>query len=193
MSIGDRVRIERVETLSDDWGVLKKTRLAWRRQDGHWQGQARETYDGGDGAAILLYDADRRTVVLVKQFRFPAYAKGHDDLLIEVPAGKLDDAAPEERIRAEAEEETGYAVRDVERIFEAYSTPGSVTEKLHYFVARYTPADRTGKGGGKADEGEEIEVLEVDIDDALAMIDAGAIQDAKTIILLQYAALRLFG
>lgn len=193
MSIGDRVRIERVETLSDDWGVLKKTRLAWRRADGEWQAQSRETYDAGDGAAILLYEPARRTVVLVKQFRFPAYVTGHDDLLIEVPAGKLDDAAPEERIRAEAEEETGYAVRDVERIFEAYSTPGSVTEKLHYFVARYTPADRTGKGGGKADEGEEIEVLEVDIDDALAMIDAGAIQDAKTIILLQYAALRLFG
>ncbi|MHB1304832.1 MAG: NUDIX domain-containing protein [Acidiphilium sp.] len=192
MSIADRVRIDGEEVLSDDWGVLKKTRLAWRRADGAWQAQSRETYDAGDGAAILLYDSARRTVVLVKQFRFPAYVTGHDDLLIEVPAGKLDDVAPEERIRAEAEEETGYVVRDVERIFEVFSSPGSITEKLHYFVARYTPSDRAGQGGGKADEGEEIEVLEVDIDAALAMIDAGAIQDAKTIILLQYAALRLF-
>ena len=192
MSVADRVRVEEVQLLSDNWYVLKKTRFSFRRSDGAWQVQTRETYDRGNGAVILLYDLDRRTVILVRQFRYPAYVNGHDDLLIEAPAGLLDDAGPEERIRAEVEEETGYKVDGVERIFEAFMSPGSVTEKLHFFIGRYQPSDRISDGGGEADEGEDIEVLELPFDQALAMIASGEIQDAKTIILLQYAALRLF-
>ncbi|RYF93960.1 MAG: NUDIX domain-containing protein [Caulobacteraceae bacterium] len=192
MSIADRVRIESVQTLSDDWYLLKKTRFSWRRNDGTWQSQSRETYDRGNGAAILLYDPDRRTVILVKQFRFPAFVSGHDDLMIEVAAGLLDNAGPEERIRKEAEEETGYRVREVRKVFEAFMSPGSVTEVLHFFVGRYSPADRVSEGGGEADEGEDIEVLERDIDAAMAMVASGEIRDAKTIMLLQYARLTLF-
>jgi nudix-type nucleoside diphosphatase (YffH/AdpP family) len=192
MSIVDRVRVEEVKTLSDDWYVLKKTTFSYRRRDGTWQTQSRETYDRGNGATILLYDVVRRTVVLTRQFRYPAFVNGCDDLLIETPAGLLDNAGPEERIRLETEEETGFRVRDVRRIFEAYMSPGSVTEKLFFFVGQYEPADRIAEGGGEAIEGEDIEVLELGIDDALAMIDAGTIRDAKTIMLLQYAALHLF-
>jgi|SRR6185369_4609099 len=192
MSIADRVRIKQVKVLSDDWYVLKKTTFDFRRNDGSWQTQNRETYDRGNGAAMLLYDPERRTVILVRQFRFPAFVNGNDDLLIEAPAGLLDAAEPESRIRAEVEEETGYRVRDVEKVFEAYMSPGSVTEKLHFFVGRYTPADRVSAGGGEEEEGEDIEVLELGIDQALAMIGSGEIRDAKTIMLLQYAALKIF-
>lgn len=192
MSVVDRVRVQDVKILSDDWYVLKKTTFSYRRRDGTWQTQSRETYDRGNGATILLYDAARRTVVLTRQFRYPAFVNGCDDLLIETPAGLLDNAGAEERIRIETEEETGFRVRDVRRIFEAYMSPGSVTEKLFFFVGRYEPADRIAAGGGDAAEGEDIEVLEVDIDEALAMIGAGAIRDGKTIMLLQYAALHLF-
>jgi len=131
-------------------------------------------------------------VVLVRQFRYPAYVNGYDDLLIETAAGLLDDASPEARIRAEAEEETGYRLHEVRKVFEAFTSPGAVTEKLHFFVAEYEPAMRAGDGGGIADEGEEIEVLEISIDEALAMIGDGRIVDAKTIMLLQYAALNIF-
>jgi nudix-type nucleoside diphosphatase (YffH/AdpP family) len=192
MGIGERVRIEEVKVLSDAWYVLKTTRFAFLRRDGRWQIQNRETYDRGDGAVILLYDEARRAVILVKQFRFPAFVNGEDDLLIEAPAGLLDDAAPEARIRAEAEEETGYRVRDVRKVFEAFMSPGSVTEKLHFFVGRYTPSDRVSDGGGHADEGEDIEVLELPFDQALGMIGSGEIHDAKTIMLLQHAALHIF-
>jgi len=131
-------------------------------------------------------------VVLVRQFRYPAYVNGYDDLLIEAAAGLLDDASPEERIRAEAEEEIGYRLHDVRHVFEAFMSPGAVTEKLHFFVAEYEPSMKIGSGGGIADEGEEIGVLEVSIDEALAMIADGRIVDAKTIMLLQHAALRIF-
>jgi nudix-type nucleoside diphosphatase (YffH/AdpP family) len=192
MSIADRVRVEDVTVLSDDWYTLKKTTFSYRRADGTWQRQSRETYDRGNGAAILLYDPARRTVVLVSQFRYPAFVNGHDDLLLEVPAGLLDDAEPEARIRAEVEEETGFRVKTVRKIFDAFMSPGSVTERLHFFVGEYAPEDRVSAGGGEADEGEDIAVEEVTIEDALAMIDTSAIRDAKTIMLLQYAALRLF-
>jgi len=191
-SIEDRVRIEKVELLSDDWYVLKKTTFSWRRNDGTWQRQSRETYDRGNGAAILLYDTERRTVVLVKQFRYPAFVNGWNDLLIEVPAGLLDEASPEDRIRAEAEEESGFRVRDVRRVFEAYMSPGSVTEKLYFFVGRYQPTDRVTEGGGLPEDGEDIEMIEPTIDEALSMIDRGEICDGKTIMLLHYAALHLF-
>ncbi|MDH4385021.1 MAG: NUDIX domain-containing protein [Caulobacter sp.] len=192
MSIADRVRVESVRLLSDSWYILKSTTFAFLRSDGSWQTQSRETYDRGNGAVILLFEPDRRTVILIRQFRYPAFVNGCDDLLIEAPAGLLDDADPESRIRAEVEEETGYSVRDVTRIFEAYMSPGAVTEKLHFFIGRYTPGDRTSAGGGHPDEGEDIEVMEVAFDEALAMIGSGAIQDAKTIMLLQHAALHIF-
>lgn len=193
MSIAHRVRVEDVRVLSDDWYVLRKTTFSYQRADGTWQRQSRETYDRGNGATILLYDPDRRTVILTRQFRYPAFVNGHDDLLVEAPAGLLDDAGPEERIRAETEEETGFRVRDVRRIFDAFMSPGSVTERLHFFVGRYGPGDRASAGGGNAAEGEDIAVLELGIDEALCMIETGAIRDGKTIMLLQYAALHLFG
>jgi len=193
MSIAHRVRVEEVRTLSDNHYVLKKTVFSYQRADGTWQRQSRETYDRGNGAVILLYDPDRRTVILTRQFRYPAFVNGYDDLMIEAPAGLLDDAAPEDRIRAETEEETGYVVRDVRKVFEAFMSPGAVTERLYFFVGRYRPHDRISDGGGNPDEGEDIAVLELGLDEALAMIETGAICDAKTIMLLQYAALHLFG
>ena len=192
MSIADRVRVEDVTVLSNDWYILKKTTFSFRRSDGSWQRQSRETYDRGNGATILLYDPSRRTVILTRQFRYPAFVNGHDDLLIEAPAGLLDNAVPEVRIRAETEEETGFRVRDVRPIFDAFMSPGSVTERLHFFVGRYEPGDRISAGGGNEIEGEDIAVLEVGIDEALSMIGSGVIRDGKTIMLLQYAALHLF-
>lgn len=191
MSIAHRVRVENVIVLSDDWYVLRKTTFSFQRADGSWQQQSRETYDRGNGATILLYDRHRRTVILTRQFRYPAFVNGHDNLLIEAPAGLLDNAEPETRIRAETEEETGFRVREVRQVFEAFMSPGSVTERLHFFVGAYEPADRASQGGGNRDEGEDIAILEVGIDEALAMIDTGAIRDGKTIMLLQYAALNL--
>jgi nudix-type nucleoside diphosphatase (YffH/AdpP family) len=192
MSVSDRVRVKDVRLLSDKKYILKATTFDWRRNDGEWQTQVRETYDRGNGAALLPYNRKRRTVVLVRQFRYPAFVNGYDDLLIETAAGMLDNASPEERIRAEAEEEIGYRLHDVHKVFEAFMSPGAITEKLHFFVAEYEPEMRIGDGGGLADEGEEIEVLELSIDEALAMTADGRIVDAKTIMLLQYAALHVF-
>jgi nudix-type nucleoside diphosphatase (YffH/AdpP family) len=188
----DRVRIQSVETLSDDWYVLKKTTFDLRRSDGTWQTQTRETYDRGDGATMLLYDAERSTVVLTRQFRYPAFVNGCGDDLIEAPAGLLEEASPDDRIRAETEEETGYRVHGVKKIFEAFMSPGSVTEKLFFFVGQYSPADRVSEGGGIAAEGEDIATFELHIDEAMEMIARGDIRDGKTIMLLQYAALNLF-
>jgi nudix-type nucleoside diphosphatase (YffH/AdpP family) len=192
MSIADRIRVKDVRLLSDNHYTLKTTTFEWRRANGEWQTQHRESYDRGNGATLLPYHLEQRTVVLVRQFRYPAYVNGYDDLLIEAAAGLLDNASPEARIRAEAEEETGYRLREVYKVFEAFMSPGSVTEKLHFFVAEYEPEMRVGSGGGIADEGEDIEVLELSIDEALAMIADGRIVDAKTIMLLQYAALNIF-
>ncbi|MFV3128364.1 NUDIX domain-containing protein [Niveispirillum sp. KHB5.9] len=186
MSIADRIRIQDVTLLSDDWYVLKKTRFDYRRADGTWQRLSRETYDRGNGATILLYDPDRRTVVLTRQFRFPAFVNGHDDLLTEAPAGLLDGADPADRIRRELAEETGYVIGTPQRLFDAFMSPGSVTERLHFFAAPYHPNDRQGPGGGNVEEGEEISVLEISIDEALA-----SIRDGKTICLLLYASLYL--
>ena len=192
MSVANRVRVKNVRLLSDNHYTLKTTTFEWRRGDGKWQVQHRETYDRGNAATVLPYNPAQRTVVLVRQFRYPAYVNGYDDLMIEAAAGLLDDASPETRIRAEAEEETGYRLGAIRKIFEVFMSPGSVTEKLHFFVAEYEPDMRVGSGGGLASEGEDIEVLEVKIDDALAMIADGRIVDGKTIILLQYAALNIF-
>ncbi|MGY4319044.1 GDP-mannose pyrophosphatase [Bradyrhizobium sp. JR3.5] len=192
MSIADRVRVKDVQLLSKRRYELKSATFDYRRSNGEWQTQVREVYDRGNGATLLPYNLKTRTVVLVRQFRYPAFANGYDDLLIEAAAGMLDDAAPEARIRAEAEEEIGYRLAHVRKVFEAFMTPGAVTEKLHFFVAEYDAAMRVSDGGGLADEGEDIEVLELAIDDALAMISDGRIVDGKTIMLLQYSALHLF-
>jgi nudix-type nucleoside diphosphatase (YffH/AdpP family) len=192
MSVSERVRVKNVRLLSDNHYTLKTTTFEWRRGDGKWQIQHRETYDRGNAATVLPYNLAQRTVVLVRQFRYPAYVNGYDELMIEAAAGLLDDASPEARIRAEAEEETGYRLGAIRKIFEVFMSPGSVTEKLHFFVAEYEPDMRVGSGGGLAAEGEDIEVLEVKIDDAIAMIADGRIVDGKTIILLQYAALNIF-
>jgi nudix-type nucleoside diphosphatase (YffH/AdpP family) len=192
MSVADRVRVHDVKLLSDNWYVLKTTRFDFLRRDGQWQTQARETYDRGNGAAILLYSLAQRSVVLTRQFRYPAFVNGHDDLMVEVPAGVLDAASPEDCIRAEAEQEAGYRVREPRKVFEAFMSPGAVTERLHFFVAEYEPGDRIGDGGGLHDEGEDIEVFELPFDEAMAMMARGEIVDAKTIMLLQHAAIALF-
>lgn len=192
LPMNERVRIKAVETLSDDWYVLKKTTFDLLRSDGTWQQQSRETYDRGNGATILLYNLERRTVVLTRQFRFPAFVNGHSGMLIESAAGLLDKASPEERIKAEVEEETGYRVDHVQKVFEAFMSPGSVTEKLYFFVAEYDRSSKTAPGGGNRAEGEDIEVLELSIEDAIAAIESGEIADGKTIMLLQYAWIHLF-
>jgi nudix-type nucleoside diphosphatase (YffH/AdpP family) len=185
------IRITAEQTLSDDWYLLKKYSFDLQRRDGSWQSQTREVYDRGNGATILLYNLERRTVVLTRQFRMPAFVNGHSGYLIEAAAGLLDNASPEERIRLEAEEETGYVVRSVKKIFDAFMSPGSVTERIHFFVGEYQPHDRVGNGGGLEEEGEDIEVLELSFHEAIAMVDSGAIADGKTIMLLQYLQLRL--
>lgn len=185
------VEIRNVELLSNDWGVLKKTTFALPDRDGVLVEQTRETYDRGNGATLLLYNRTRRSVVLTRQFRLPAWVNGHDGYLIETAAGLLDGATPEERIRAEVEEETGYRVGAVRRLWDLFMSPGSVTERLHFFVAEYEAQDRVGAGGGVAEEGEDLEVLELGIDEALGMIGSGIV-DGKTVLLLQYAARHLF-
>lgn len=186
----ERVRIVEQRVLADDWFVLKKNTFDYRHSNGRWQRLQRETYDRGDGAALLLFNRARGTVVLTRQFRFPAYANGlADGMLVEACAGLLDNEAPEVAIRREVQEETGFAVRMPRKVFEAFMSPGSVTERLHFFVAEYEAGDRTGDGGGNASEGEDIEVLELPLERALAMIGRGEIQDGKTIMLLQHAAL----
>lgn len=180
------VRIVEQRTLSDNWYLLKNIEFELQRRDGSWQTQTREVYDRGNGATIGLYNLANRTVILTRQFRIPAFVNGHDGYLIEAAAGLLDNASPEERIRLEAEEETGYRVKSVRKIYEAFMSPGSVTERLHFFIGEYQPQDRISDGGGLAEEGEDIEVLEIPFELALAMIDDGRIMDGKTIILLQY-------
>ncbi|EOI3467055.1 NUDIX domain-containing protein [Cronobacter turicensis] len=188
-SVREKVCIIETQTLSDDWYVLKKYTFDYQRRDGQWQRQSREAYDRGNGATILLYNRAERCVILTRQFRLPVFLNGYDGLLTETAAGLLDEADPETRIRAEAEEETGYLVDNVEKVFEAYMSPGSVTEKLYFFIGEYDPARRSGTGGGVAQEGEDIEVVKMPIDDALRAVRDGEIVDAKTIMLLQYAAL----
>ncbi|GAB2849133.1 hypothetical protein GCM10027277_16640 [Pseudoduganella ginsengisoli] len=187
----DYVRIQREQLLSDDWFVLKKTTFDYRRRDGRWQTLTRETYDRGNGAVALLYNRVRRTVLLTRQFRFPAYVNGHHGFLIEAAAGLLDSASPELRIRAELEEETGRRIAHLQPVFDVFMSPGSVTERLHFFIGEYDAASRIGDGGGLEAEGEDIEVLELDADEALAMVARGDIADGKTIMLLQYLHLHV--
>ena len=186
------VVIRDVELVATAWHVLRRTTFDYRHADGRWTREQRETYDRGDGATILLYDPDRRTVLLTRQFRFPAYVNGHPDgMLVETAAGLLDDDDPADAIRREAAEELGVEVGELERVFGdgAYMSPGSVTERLHFYAAPYSPAARTGAGGGVAAEGEDIEAVEIPFDEALDRSADGRIADAKTIMLLQWAAL----
>ena len=189
MADEEPIRIRAVEVLSDDWAELKKTTLEYRRRDGTWETQVRQTYDRGDGAAVLPYDPDRGTVLLIRQFRYPTYVNGHPYPMIEVCAGKLDADDPETCIRKEAEEELGYRLGELDRPFYIFMSPGSVTERLALFVARYSPGDRVSEGGGDPREGEDIEILELPLKQAMAMVEQGEIIDAKTIILLQHAKL----
>ena len=184
------VRVTEVEVLASAWHVLRRTTLDYRTPSGRWETQQRETYDRGNGATVLLYDPVRRTVLLTRQFRYPVYVNDHPDgMLIETAAGLLDEDDPVTAIRREAAEETGVEIGELEHVFDVWMSPGSVTERLHFSAARYTPAQRTTAGGGVADEGEEIDVVELPFERALAMTLTGEIADAKTILLLQWAAL----
>ncbi|ROR36595.1 nudix-type nucleoside diphosphatase (YffH/AdpP family) [Curtobacterium sp. JUb34] len=185
------VVVRDVEVVSDGWHVLRRTTLDVRRRDGRWDRQQRETYDRGNGATVLPYDAERRTVLLTRQFRWPAYVNGHPDgMLIEAAAGLLDEDDPETAVRREAAEELGIRLRELSHVADVFMSPGSVTERVHFYVGAYTPADRVEAGGGLEDEGEDIEVLELPLDEALAMVEDGRIADGKTIMLLQWVALR---
>lgn len=184
------VRVRDVELTSRGWHVLRRTTFDYRRRDGRWETQQRETYDRGNGAVVLPYDTERGCVLLTRQFRYPAYVNDHPDgMLIEAAAGLLDADDPPAAIRRESAEELGVTLGPLTRILNAYMSPGSVTECLHFFAAPYTPADRTGTGGGLEEDGEDIEVLELTFTEALAMIRDGRITDGKTILLLQWAAL----
>ena len=185
----DRIRLVSEEMLSDDWGVLKKHVFDYRRRDGGWERQSREVYDRGHGAAILPFDPARGTVLLVRQFRFPAWMTGYREPLLEVCAGLLDSDDPMTCIRKEAEEELGYRLGEVALAFNPYMSPGSVSERLWCFTAEYTPQDRISEGGGAAGEGEDIEVVEIRLEDAVAAIGDGRIIDAKTIMLIQHVFL----
>jgi nudix-type nucleoside diphosphatase (YffH/AdpP family) len=183
------VRILSNELLSDFWGKLHKVTFDFVRRDGRVEQQVREVYDRGNGAAILPVDPRRGTVLLVRQFRMPAHLNGNDGYLIEACAGVVEDDDPETTIRKEAEEELGYRLKEIDRVFDSFTSPGTVTERIACFTARYSPADRISQGGGAAEEGEDIEVLEIPLSDALQMIARGEIVDAKTIMLLQHAKL----
>lgn len=183
-----KIEILNTEILSDNWYTLKKITFEATLKDGTTQLQNREAYDRGNGATILLYNKQHQTVILTRQFRLPTYINGNKNgMLIECCAGLLDKDNPEDCIRRETEEETGYQITDVKKVFEAYMSPGSVTEILYFFIAEYNKHMKVSDGGGAHDEDENIEVLELPFAKACDMIDTGEIKDGKTIILLQYA------
>ncbi len=187
----DRVKIIHTDTLSDDNYTLKKITYEYFKQDGSRHEKSDEVYDKGDAAAVLLYNKEQKTVILTKQFRLPVFVKENNSgMLIEACAGMLDNDTPENCARREAEEETGYKIRDVEKIFEAYISPGSVTELLYFFIAGYNKSMKVNEGGGAKGEEENIEVIEMNISQAIEMINRGEIKDAKTIVLLQYIQLK---
>ncbi len=187
-----KIRVKNIEKtlLSDSWYTLNKYSFDYQRPDGEWERQQREVYDRGNGAAILLYNSRKGSVILTRQFRMPTFVNGNaDGMMVEACAGLLEGDGPEECIKKEVEEETGYKIDKVKKIFEAYMSPGAVTEVISLFVAEYTDEMRVSSGGGLEHEHEDIEVLEVDFNEAYAMIASGEIEDGKTIILLQYAKL----
>ncbi|MFC0252662.1 NUDIX domain-containing protein [Massilia consociata] len=182
----DPIRIVKEQTLSDDYAPLKKITFDQRRRDGNWQQETREVYNNAGGTAVLLYNSSRRTVLLTRQFRIGAHLAGHDGFTIEVPAGMLDDADPDRRARAELCEETGFRARGLRKVIEFFPNPSSLTETVHCFLGEYEERDRKDEGGGKQEEGEDIEVLEMDVDEAFRQVKEGSIRDAKTVILLQF-------
>ncbi|GAA2712363.1 NUDIX domain-containing protein [Actinoplanes palleronii] len=185
------VIVRDVELLATAWHVLRRTTYDYRRGDGQWTSEQRETYDRGDGATVLLYDPERETVLFTRQFRYPVYVNGHPDgMFVETAAGLLDGDDPAAAIRREASEELGVAIGELEPVFVVWTSPGSVTERIHCFAAPYSAASRVGAGGGLADEGEDIAAVELPFAQALTQIETGEIADAKTIMLLQWAALR---
>ncbi|SEK34203.1 nudix-type nucleoside diphosphatase, YffH/AdpP family [Maribacter orientalis] len=186
----NKVRNIEREILSDNWYTLNKYTFEYQKPDGTWETQQREAYDRGNGAAILLYNANKGTVVLTKQFRMPTYVNGNDDgMMIEVCAGLLDGDNPADCVRKETEEETGYKISNVKKVMQTYMSPGSVTEILYLFVGEYDESMKVSEGGGAEDETENIEVLELNFEKAMDMISTGEINDSKTIMLLQYAKL----
>lgn len=183
-------KIHSSKILANDWGVLTKYDVSITRSDGTEQSFARETYDRGHGATILLYNPEDNTIILTRQFRLPAFVTGHEEDLIEACAGLLDERDAVSAIRQETEEETGFSLHEITKIGEIYMSPGSVTERLHFFIAQFSHSMRKGAGGGVRQEGEDISVLEIPFTDAFKMIDDGRIIDAKTIILIQHVALK---
>ena len=189
--MSNAIKIIKTDVLSKNWYTLKKITYEALQKDGTWQIQTREAYDRGNGATILLYNRRQRSVILTRQFRMPTYINGNNTgMLIEACAGLLDNDKPEDAIKRETEEETGYKVSNPKKIFEAYMSPGSVTEILYFFIAEYSPGMKVTEGGGVAHEQESIEVLEINFNSALTMIETGEIKDAKTIMLLQYLRLK---
>ena len=183
-----KITITKNEILSDNWYTLRKITYDYQKKDGSIETQSREAYDRGNGAAILLYNKANQTVILTRQFRMPTYLNGNESgMIIEACAGLLDTENAEECIRRETEEETGYDIREVKKVFEVYMSPGSVTEILHFFIGEYSKEMKVNDGGGLDEEQENIEVLEMPFDKAVQMIADGEIKDAKTIMLLQYA------
>ncbi|WP_428647335.1 NUDIX domain-containing protein [Roseibium sp.] len=184
------LKVVETSVLADAWGTLTRYGIEYLRRDGTWQPQIREAYDCGNGVACLLHNPDTDCVLLTRQFRLPVWLSGKDPFMVEAPAGLLEGAQPEERMRAELMEETGFEVSRLEFLFDAYMSPGSVTQALSFFTGTYHLKDQVAPGGGAEDEGEDIEVLHVPLEEALRMIRSGGIRDAKTIILLQELALR---
>jgi nudix-type nucleoside diphosphatase (YffH/AdpP family) len=190
--LGSNPRVRNVDltVLSDNWYTLRKATYEYQGRSGRWEVQQREAYDRGNGAVALLLDPDRRTIILTRQFRLPAFVNGHPDgMLIEAPAGLLDDEDAATAIRRELEEETGFVVAHLVELFDVFMSPGSVTERVVFFAGTYRPADRKTAGGGEPSEGEEIEILELGLDAADEMVRSGEIRDGKTIMLIQWALL----
>ncbi|KFC19718.1 GDP-mannose pyrophosphatase NudK [Chryseobacterium sp. FH1] len=186
-----KIKILKTEILSNNWYTLNKVTFEYQKKDGTLETQSREAYDRGNGATILLYNKELKTVILTKQFRLPTYINGNEDgMMIEACAGLLDKDNPEDCIKRETEEELGYEISDIKKVFEVYMSPGSVTEILYFFIAEYSKSMKINDGGGLEEEQEEIEVLELDIDKVLDMIDNGEIKDAKTIMLIQHLRLK---
>ena len=184
----DNVRNINVQLLSDNWYTLNKITFDYLNDRGVWETQHRESYDRGNGAAILLYNTIKKTVILTKQFRMPTYVNGNDDgMMIEVCAGVLDGDEPEKCAIKETEEESGYKVTKIEKVMETYMSPGAVTEILHLFIAEYTDEMKVNEGGGLDNEHENIEVIEMLFSEAVEMVKNKGVVDAKTILLLQYA------
>nr|WP_235855791.1 NUDIX domain-containing protein [Allomuricauda aequoris] len=187
----NRIRNMKRELLSDNWYTLEKVSFEYLRDDGVWEKQVREAYDRGNGAVILLYNTQKNSVVLTRQFRMPTFLNGNEDgMMVEACAGLLEKGNAEETIKMEVEEETGYKIEKVQKVFEAYMSPGSVTEILYFFIGQYEESMKISDGGGAEDETENIEVLELSFPEALNMMKKGEIQDAKTIMLLQYAQIQ---